>query len=306
MVEAGGGSITDIKGGVVMTAAALSSVVENAVRVEVGVAHPMSAGSNSATPSFGTLPAIGTKSFILFGVQRLSNMPARPNTYFGFKTSAYDYVGVYDGDGCSIRATTPNTVVVSDTETTAGQEWVPSKSSYYYAANAIVRDGNALGDWVHPGESNVAGDGQLLSVSDGDIYARTCRNAGYDSTVPGTYGNWSRNDYSIPSAVVDSWQDPNNSAIRVHSWTDSLGSVAFTGDTGLRGVWSYIDPAYSVGTLAEFMVGNTGIAGENDYYGIALFVFDSGLPSDFKDALRWMKEQWIAGNKVIWPGWANL
>lgn len=303
MTETGGGKITDVAGGVVMTPAAMSHAVDNAVQLTIGTPHALSAGSNSATPTLGTLPTIGTKSFILFGVQRLSNDLARPNSYFGFKTSAYDYVGVYDGDGAGIRATTPSNVIVADTETTAGQEW---GGGPYDVANGIIRDGNALGDWCHPETAAAAAPGQLLSVVDGDVYARVCRNAGYDTGTPGTYGNWSRNDYAIPDAVVESWQDPNDGSLRIKNFTCGIGDISFTGDTGLPGVWVYIDPAYSVGTLAEFMVGNTGIAGLNDYYGIALFVFDNGLPPDFKEALRWMKAQWAAGNKVIWPGWADL
>ena len=41
-------------------------------------------------------------------------------------------------------------------------------------------------------------------------------------------------------------------------------------------------------------------------YGSALFAFSNGLPSDVPAALDWMLNQWIAGNKAIWPAWADL
>jgi len=43
-----------------------------------------------------------------------------------------------------------------------------------------------------------------------------------------------------------------------------------------------------------------------DYYGAAVFCFEDGLPDDVPEAIMWMKEQWMAGNKVIWPAWNNL
>lgn len=44
----------------------------------------------------------------------------------------------------------------------------------------------------------------------------------------------------------------------------------------------------------------------SDYYGMLQHVFSDGLPNDIEEAMQWMKEQWTAGNKVIWPGWVTL
>lgn len=38
--------------------------------------------------------------------------------------------------------------------------------------------------------------------------------------------------------------------------------------------------------------------------GMALFIFDDGLPADFKQAASWMGNQWVANNKLVWPKWA--
>lgn len=40
-----------------------------------------------------------------------------------------------------------------------------------------------------------------------------------------------------------------------------------------------------------------------DFYGVALFVFDGPLPSDYQEALAWMSPRWAIGQKVIWPAW---
>jgi len=58
----------------------------------------------------------------------------------------------------------------------------------------------------------------------------------------------------------------------------------------------------------KLIPGNAAQTGEypQDYYGFALFVFENGAPNDVGEAMNWMKEQWSAGNKVIWPGWSTL
>lgn len=40
-------------------------------------------------------------------------------------------------------------------------------------------------------------------------------------------------------------------------------------------------------------------------YGIAVFHFDT-IPDDWQIALQWMRQQWVAGNKLIYPGWKDL
>jgi len=45
-----------------------------------------------------------------------------------------------------------------------------------------------------------------------------------------------------------------------------------------------------------------------EYYGLMMSVFADGTPSSDKieEAMQWMKTSWVAGNKVIWPGWVTL
>lgn len=53
---------------------------------------------------------------------------------------------------------------------------------------------------------------------------------------------------------------------------------------------------------------NRALVGESaqDFYGILICTFEDGLPDDVPEALVWMKEQWLMGNKVVWPGWSSL
>lgn len=46
---------------------------------------------------------------------------------------------------------------------------------------------------------------------------------------------------------------------------------------------------------------------ENEMYGCALFDFsNSGVPADILTGINWMKDHWLAGDKVIYPEWARL
>jgi len=41
-------------------------------------------------------------------------------------------------------------------------------------------------------------------------------------------------------------------------------------------------------------------------YGIAVWDFDSGVPSDVLTAFNWMKDHWTQGDKILYPGWKLL
>jgi len=43
----------------------------------------------------------------------------------------------------------------------------------------------------------------------------------------------------------------------------------------------------------------------SDVYGVAIFEFPNGMPSDYKEAVAWMGEKWAVGQKVIWPAWED-
>lgn len=293
MTETSGTTLTDVAGGAVVTPTSLSFVTPGTVRPILGAGFPLSAGVG-LTPTSGALPTIGTKDFILFAVQRLSDATARANTYFGLKNAADDYIGVFDGDGATIRSCVTS-LPHAETETFAGQNGSP-----FNTANAVIRNGSSLGNWVHPDTADAAAQGN--TVGSGEVYARVLRNEGYIDSNPATYGRYSRNDFGIPDSIIASWQTPLGGGNPVLSYSDLTFGTSVA---GLPGVWPYIDPTFDVGTITKITAASA-VPAANDYYGLALFVFNSGLPSDFKQALRWMKAQWIAGNKVIWPGWTSI
>lgn len=291
--ETSGTTLTDAVAGAVLTPSSISFVTPNTVRAAAatGVGPYPAVG---LTLTSGSFPTIGTKNFILFGVQKLSNDMARANSYLMLNDTAGNYLGVFDGDGAQLTRSGSNTIV-SGTDTFAGADGAGNSAS-----NAIIRDGDSLGNWCMPLLVPDPG-AQGNTVGTGDVYARVCRNDGFNGA--GTpMGRYSRNDYNIPDSTIQSWQTYPDLSGAILSYN---GMTFGTSLGGLPGVWSYIDPAFSVGTINRIQIGN-GMAGQNDYYGIALFVFDGALPSDFKQALRWMTAQWQAGNKVLWPGWVSV
>lgn len=296
MTEKSGPDIIDIAGWVKMLPTSMSFETQNAIRLVIGTGF-FNDSTKGVAPVSGTLPVIGTKSFVLFGVNRFSNELGRANTYFGFHDANGAYLGVFDGDGAMIMQAA-NAAYVAGSESFAGQDGYP-----YWTSNALIRDVNAVGNWVMP-ESPTPSQGNM--VGPGDVYSKFARNNGFTALYPaGTFGNNSRNDYDLPAEVVTSWNNLEvGTGTNLETPITEWNGMTF-GNAGLPGMWSYIDPAYSVGTLEKLFV-SANLAGHNDYYGIALFVFESGLPADTKEALRWMTRQWIAGNKQIWPGWANL
>ena len=48
------------------------------------------------------------------------------------------------------------------------------------------------------------------------------------------------------------------------------------------------------------------VANKAFVYGILYAQFADGLPSNLVAAMNWMKTQWVADNKVLYPGWVTL
>jgi len=55
---------------------------------------------------------------------------------------------------------------------------------------------------------------------------------------------------------------------------------------------------------SSVLIGSTAF--RQHVYGVALFAFSDGLPSDLVEGLQWMQDQWLQGHKTIYPGWKNL
>ena len=61
------------------------------------------------------------------------------------------------------------------------------------------------------------------------------------------------------------------------------------------------------GIFSDPIPPNTGtiVNKEQDYYGLLIHFFPNGAPSqaEIENGLKWIKPRWLAGDKVIYPGW---
>lgn len=319
-------TITDIVGGAVYTPDTIAFGVSNAVTMTT-------TGLKALTS--GAFPVIGTKSFILFqvydGVATAGGSgTVRPESDIELShaaTSSDGSVKMFDGDGAQISK--PGPVVLCGSETGVGMT-MQNIGDHGIAGQAIVLDtvNHSMGNWLHNDYHGWVTDRWLENdyATTGEVFTRLIRNENYEVSQSGPnaysypsnlapesiYGNWGRNDLGLPDAHIQGWQEYYGSsypagsppdASYTHAPTESPGFT--TMEDGVPGVWAY-SPEYDIPAFNYMRLGtNLGAVAEVARYGIALFVFDNGLPSDFKEALRWMRDQWIAGNKVIWPNWVT-
>lgn len=112
------------------------------------------------------------------------------------------------------------------------------------------------------------------------------------------------------------------------NWKEGEGWSAYVGDANAGtlealkfGVPDKVD-ADPTPRLYEFEKINvdlntwTGISADNillyntDIIGIAVFEFDGGIPTDYKEALQWMNDQWRSTNdgskRRIFPNWSTV
>ena len=289
--ESNGTTITDVVGGVQLTTdAVITSTVADTSYFTV-----YNAGAG-VIPSAGTIPDVGTDSFILFGFAKVSDSIGRGQLVVRIgdmdKNNDSKFYQFADGDATDARdtSTTPDTIIVG-TETNIGT--LPEGLE----ACAAIRDGDSWGTWIHndpvPGIDNDY-------VANGDMFLRRS-----DVALRGGNGEIgeiqpdariSRNDYGLTlnSLEYDWWHG-------LDTYEPGFGAM----EDSAPGLWSYINPATAMPYENRIQISISGISA-NHWYGLALFQFSDGLPSDYKEALRWMKAQWQAGNKTIWPDWISV
>jgi len=294
MEEVGGTTLTDIAGGIVLPLKA----AEFNVRPHCVAADAYDAGTGLAiTPTAGTVPQVGSKDFILMGVHqfRTERAAGRPECCFNLGDDN-NCVWFVDGDASQIRDASvtgprPGTMASSD-NFVGGSPFDTTK-----VCIASVRTGDRHGVWIHnptpehPNDFAVIGgvfNTTLLSDA-GHTMGHNIINGQFDDV------NYYSDYYQLDPHVTYSEDD-----------VPSLGKIGGS----FPGLWNKLPSAnYSVPYVNKLKLGRGAGAGLDTsvlYYGIALFVFDSGLPSDWREALRWMRGQWLAGNKEIWPAWQNL
>lgn len=306
MDETSGPTITDSIGDVVLTPSTVAFDIPNAIHISQAA---------RLAPTSGTFPAITDKSFILFNVFNGLSVSSGAGTVRAETTlrlyddavTATHGIGFFDGDGFSIYKDHANDIFYANAETGVGS--IPADiGERCTGAIACVRDtiNNAAGVWLHHDyRANIEGDGtNNIYPEVGDTFARLLRNEDYDPSLgsnnpKSNYGSYGRNDFNIPDYVIETHQHSEDPEI----WT-APGLSPFP--DGMPGLWPYMDGSISLNQMTHitFGLGLTAVA-EQSHYGLALFVFDNGLPLDWKEALRWMRDQWLAGNKVIWPDWVS-
>lgn len=89
------------------------------------------------------------------------------------------------------------------------------------------------------------------------------------------------------------WMDKDEAAAGIRK---GLAAAAGVTDETAAGDGTSLDASIGAPSSTVTLDGFTNI------YGIAIFYFDE-IPGDWQSALLWMRDQWAAGNKVIYPGW---
>lgn len=296
MTETAGTTITDVVGGAVYTPTTINFGITDAVRIATN--------SQQALTS-GTFPAIGTKDFIVLSVYyhdsdpTFSGATVRPEATLRFRNTGTTCFATFDGDGVELYDNAG--AFQAGTETLCGSSGNGVTTDT--ACHALVRNSDSVGNWLENSTWNLNGSVDNDYVTEGELFARTMRVEGYGSPPNAdTHGtaNVGRNDLGISDAVINSYNTDSDGVALMSPITSQSGVGNISG--GMPGVWVSTGQAIDIATPNTLQVG-LGLAAHIHYYGIAIFVFDDGLPSDFKEALRWMKDQWVAGNKVIWPNW---
>lgn len=111
-------------------------------------------------------------------------------------------------------------------------------------------------------------------------------------------------DGDIPASSINTIGSWNMFAIAV-----SKGDGQTKNATGyVNGVVAGTDTISVTDSTYNFQPSNSwaqiGLTGWTK--GAALFVFSDGLPNDVVTSLNWMRTEWLANNKVIYPGWSSL
>lgn len=95
-----------------------------------------------------------------------------------------------------------------------------------------------------------------------------------------------------------------------HEWEgfSNNGPGEYIIGTTSNGLDYKIAPTGSVDVTNTIKFHKTGASVTNapSYFGIAMWVFDDGLPGDTETALLWMMNEWRIGNKVLYPGWSSV
>ena len=82
--------------------------------------------------------------------------------------------------------------------------------------------------------------------------------------------------------------------------SDNILRTSAIGDYSFDLPNSNTTPVIAINPIEELYITGAGI------YGMAMFEFANGFPSDWDTGLEWMRVQWLAGNKILYPSWVVI
>ena len=259
----------------------------------------------------GTGPTIGEKDFLLLSAYHIfadtstGALQVRPEMVIKMYDASSYGPYLFDGDGFYLQRGVNPTDTEVGTETLCGASADTTDSADSVAGVGIVRKGNAAGIWMHNDSWDNLDPTGLRNdyTSTGDVFMRGARVDGHTGEYTNDEASVAINEYDIPEKYVLHYSDTPIP-------TDPIPNIGYV-NGGYPGVWpaiGYGGDTWSPGAITQMQFGIFGAAAqvELSHFGVALFVFEDGLPDDWKEASRWMRDQWIAGNKVIWPDWVSV
>ncbi len=289
--ETSGAVITDVVGGVEVTPSSLAfGEVANTVSAQTPLL--------GSVPSAGVIPSPGNKSFILFTAHRPQVTRFESKVTIGGTAAGEPQYGHADGDASFIRssANSPQTFIVGMDTWVGGEMGIDSSI-------AAIRDaeGEAFSTWLQGTDPSAYLNDFYV---DGDMFIGNPPEQSPTGIVPQVNGRiWGEGDTNDRNGIVIKNDYDLELVPGIHYLATPEGKSTYL---GVPGVWGYVRNTYDINVQNRITLGVGGSLQPARYYGIALFVFQDGLPADFKEALRWMKVQWALGNKVIWPDWVTL
>lgn len=235
-------------------------------------------------PTSGDITGLapGLKDFIFLVHNGLlsGNRGAISDVHLAGTDGSTSKIGISDGESWGWKDTTSSNYFSGQTVTGPG-DITPAPSEY---VTAIIRSNGYTYFWhdydlmVDPNHADAYGYGDC---DWGDYFL--------SHSVPGFPVMADTGSYKIDGVATVYTASPPNCLLEVYESVQiPNGNITFASNV------------MRIGTAPILLeLGATR-------FGIALFVFENGMPSDWQDALRWMRQQWKVGNKVLWPGWSTL
>lgn len=237
---------------------------------------------NIAAPTAGTIPTPDlSKDFIFMSVYRFQAWIwslLEGNMELGNRSvGGNDHIALADADAFTI-GTGSSAIVASDT-------WGRSNVDRGRQGQAIVRKGGVVSLWQKCLDGTGVTQGNTPNYKDGSEVYSIYRKIDND---PNFFPFCELPDGFKPEDIADPEAD-------------------------IPGLWRCCPDLSGITLSNHIRIGSYDVTetqpanvGAPHLFGMALFVFENGIPSDWLESLNWMHDQWLLNNKVIYPGWVTL